>query len=676
MSSRRLVAASVLYHLLLGTSYANVSSSGPGYTAGFLSNTIYSINLQTGATFPVTTIGGSGPDDLALLNKNTAYVLGNSDGNIYSVNLQNNTYSRITPTPIPPGEDPFAIAVANSSTAYVVTYASNTIYSINLQTGGFSPLTTISAGNPGLYDIAIASNTTAYVIGDNNNLIYQVNLQTGASSVVATIPGAVLGGITLVNSTTACVVGNGDNTVRLVDLQTGASSIVTTIAGAALEGVAVSNTTAYTVGDTSNAVYAVNLLNNNVSTLVTLSGNPELSGMALLLQMPTNGLHGNNVSFANYLNANGPIDVIREFALLPSGLEQALESAAPTRNAFLTYASQNAFLAASQALADHGRQKRFHFSKQKGKKIAAANLPMHELLASNAMTVNMPCKSQEPYTIWLSPFGEYAREKPQQQTPGFSLGLGGAVLGFELSRCGKDVAGFGAAYAYTHVHEEAGAGQANLNQGFLIVYGTLNAAQCYFDLGLWGGYYHSNNQRKISFSGVDATAQSETHGWQAAPHFEVGYDGFWIEGCSPKWFGIEPFLMADWVANWESGFQEHGAGSLDMGQKGRFCSLLRGESGLRFHEIVEFGWGRLVIREKGSYAYQKAFHTGRLTAFLAGSPGTFTVETLTTAQNLGIGEFAILFAPANGPYIDLRYQGEFGSQYQSHQGMLEIGKTF
>lgn len=72
------------------------------------------------------------------------------------------------------------------------------------------------------------------------------------------------------------------------------------------------------------------------------------------------------------------------------------------------------------------------------------------------------------------------------------------------------------------------------------------------------------------------------------------------------------------------------------------------------------------------------FHTGAVTALLVGVPSSFTVTTLTGAQNLGLVEFSMLFKPFKRtlPYVELRYQGEFGSRYQSHQGMLEIGKDF
>ncbi len=366
------------------------------------------------------------------------------------------------------------------------------------------------------------------------------------------------------------------------------------------------------------------------------------------------------------------------------------QSVAPTQNALTTYASQNAYLASSQVVTDHLRQKRFH-PQNTIEGPVADNIAQFFADASETRFNQQPTRPTEtpetpeesgcdrdPFTIWLTPFGEYAAEKSQHQTPAFNLGVGGAVGGIEFTTETSDVVGFGLAYIYTHVHENSQAGKGKVSQGFLTLYGTLNASEWYFDLGAWGGYYDTFNQRRIAFSGIKETAKSNTHGWQLAPHFEVGYDGFWWCEDELNWFGIEPFLSGDWVANWEHSLREHGAGSFNMGQKGRFCSEVRGETGIRFHEIVMFDWGRIVFREKASYAYQKTFHTGSLNAFLIGSPGSLSVNTLTGAQNLGVVEFSMLFIheQPEKPYVDLRYQGEFGSKYQSHQVMLELGTNF
>jgi uncharacterized protein with beta-barrel porin domain len=193
------------------------------------------------------------------------------------------------------------------------------------------------------------------------------------------------------------------------------------------------------------------------------------------------------------------------------------------------------------------------------------------------------------------------------------------------------------------------------------------------DLALWGGLYHTDNSRNIVLPGIgSARASSDTNGWQLTPHFAVGYT------YMTDWVTIEPFEMLDWVVSWEQGFTEHGAGVLNMKQKGRTAALCRNEVGLRFDETLSIRWGMVTFHEKTSYVYQKTFNTGSITSSLLGSPGSFTVSTLIGAQNLGVVEFETLFTPENKkyPYGSISYQGEFGSRYQSHQGQATIGLDF
>jgi uncharacterized protein with beta-barrel porin domain len=385
--------------------------------------------------------------------------------------------------------------------------------------------------------------------------------------------------------------------------------------------------------------------------------------------------------FANYLNANAPESTLSLFnALSGAELRNALESAIPTRNSFATFAAQNGYLASAQVVTDHLLQKRIQTRRGSNQQTVSLHLTDDCLYASSNITYSPSkgCPSRGSWTGWLAPFGEYAHEKRQSQTPAFDAALGGAVAAVDYTSAQDHVFGMGLAYAYTHVHQNQGMGHANVNQGFFGAYSLLKMARCYLNLGVWGGYYHVNNHRIVDFAGFHQIARSNTHGWQVAPHLELSYDGFFPVLCGKKWFGIEPFILGDWVANWQQGYTEHGAASLNMKQKGGFSSLLRGETGLRFQEVIICNWGHIELQEKGSYAYQKMFQTGQVTAVLIGSPSSFTVSTLNTAQNLGVAEFSINFVPKNPhiPYVDLRYQGEFGSKYQSHQGIVEIGKDF
>ena len=412
-------------------------------------------------------------------------------------------------------------------------------------------------------------------------------------------------------------------------------------------------------GTMTNSVSVVDLSTFAATTLVT--GLPGANGPYFLVLGPlplpstisTAGLCGNNLSLANYLNASAPAAVVQLFASLQDGaLNRALGSAAPTRNALVTYTSQLTQQALGQLVADHLTQER---------------------------CPGRPRQSDEPYTVWLSAFGEYTRENfhangcPQDKGR-FDATSGGFVAAFDYN--GSDPSPVGGGIGYAHVNMEAhehGADHGSVDQGYIFGYGTFPFTHGYFDLGLWGGYYSVHNNRHISFDGFSAHARLKTHGWQVIPHVELGLN--WL-GDSEDWC-IEPFSSVDWVNTWEDDAREHGASFLNMGQKGRFCSLFKSETGLRFQETATFDWGAVTFREKASYVYQRAVHTGTVTAYLVGSPDSFKVKALSGIQNLGVGEFAILLSPNNDYfYLSLSYQGQFGSNYVSHQGMLEDRQRF
>jgi uncharacterized protein with beta-barrel porin domain len=177
---------------------------------------------------------------------------------------------------------------------------------------------------------------------------------------------------------------------------------------------------------------------------------------------------------------------------------------------------------------------------------------------------------------------------------------------------------------------------------------------------------------------VKETATSHPQGYQVIPSIEFGYHRFAFDRCESPRCGVAPFLLVDWVANWEHKLKERGAAPFNMGQKSRFSSLLHAEAGLRCHETIKWKKGTVVVREKFAYSYQRAYQAGSIQAFLVGSPGHFSLQTLSAAQNLGIAELSIfvLADRPKVPYLDLWYEGQFGVGYQLHQVTLELGKNF
>ncbi len=670
----------VLYVFLSGLvvkiSDASAATLKSVYTADYLSDTIYSVNVDGGYQSVIKIPGNISIIDLKLLNDSTLFVLGSNDSNLYAVDLISNTYRLITSTPIGSGEDLlYSIGIADENTGYAIGYLTNTIYSIDLNNGTSSALLSLS-GDPGLTTIGLLNNSTAYVVGYRNNNLYKIDLNGATYSLVT--PTSVgspasphLEGIAVADSSIAYVVGNTNGLIYQVNLENGSTAQVTpTQVGTPLIDLAINENTGYTVNNLGDEVYAINLSDGSSQVFATIPGT-NLAGITLFLlsdptpispslQIPTTGLAGNSLRLANYLNDPAPNFVLSSFlGLTTTELTQALIATSPARNACITYASQNGYLAFSHLLADHVRQKRFHYSQNIG---------------------SLDCKPSGPSTIWASPFGGYTHLQSQNQTPAFGMSFGGATVGFDFNGINHNLLGCSATYAYTDVQEGNQTGSGDVNQGWLTFYGTASAKLWYADFELSGGYYHGESLRNIVFSEVNETTKCHPQGWQFAPHLEIGYDGFAQNGCSSSLAGLEPFLLLDWVANWEASLTEKGGEGLNMGQESRFCSLFDGEFGFRVHEKVEVNNGQFVFREKFAYSCQKAFNTGSIQAYLLGStsPDYFTIKTLNEWLNLGVIELAMLYQgkTPTSPYFDFRYEGEFGSGYQFHQGVVEIGKNF
>lgn len=443
---------------------------------------------------------------------------------------------------------------------------------------------------------------------------------------------------------------------------------------------------------------------NTSNIIVTLQNSGFTYGIATLRSsfIATSSLKGNNLKVATYLNNNAPFATRYPMILLRgSALNTALESIAPTRNTLSTFATQLSQLSLSRLVSNHTGKNRWERLSYRNTTGAAAyeddfdyfyddddddyfsyddeydddsliSYADEEFITLSNAEEEPPQNRKRKIQGWIAGFGEYSHVRPGPQTPNYAAGSGGIVAAIDYSGMKDHTLGAGAAYAHTHLHENNAAGHANINQGDLFVYGLFKTGKWYFDTALWGGYYHTHNVRKISFQGYDGgSATARIHGWQLSPHLEVGYD-IWR-----GWVGIEPFAVADYVATWEHSAKESGSTLYNFSQKGRYCSLVRTETGLRVQQQIGFDFGTITFMEKGSYAYQKAFHTGTLNAFLVGAPGAFTVTTLQAAQNLGIAEFEILFKPKRDLFnTTVNLHTELGSRYQSYQGTIELSKAF
>lgn len=413
--------------------------------------------------------------------------------------------------------------------------------------------------------------------------------------------------------------------------------------------------------------------------------------------VPSTNLKGNNQIFAQFINDMTPEKACLFIPSLAAGkFEEALMSASPQRNAISLFAADNNLFLLSHTLSVHLRDHRhfrYHPYLRQGEQNALAkqNLDKISLIAQLEKKEPMAdedfCKPQEPvcmpldrpFTLWSGAIGAQITQKEQHETPGFDPTVGGFILGLEKAFGEINQAGGGIAYLFTHVHEKEGAGFSNINQELLFLYASWANRYVYIDSALWAGIFQARQVRDIHLTGYHFRAESDLDGFQLSPHIELGYDKEkQIHGNQGWELILDPFAMADWVNAWQEQYEETGDGPFNIKEKGRYSSFLRAEAGLRFYEVIMWKSWYLTCLEKGSYVCKQPFHLGKVNAFLVGAPGSFTVETLSDTEHLGLIELAMMFEPANQryPYGSISYQGEFGSSYQSNQLTLEVSWDF
>ena len=401
---------------------------------------------------------------------------------------------------------------------------------------------------------------------------------------------------------------------------------------------------------------------------------PLSSILPLFHFIPTGSLSGNNLIFAEYINEFAPENA---FYFIPSNLDgtlsQALQSAAPTRNGISTYTASNNLFFLTTSLANHLRNQQTR-KQPKPTAISQNALPYDQLLTSLSLENKPILHSQDkPFTIWFETIGAWASQKSQHQTVGFDPTTGGAILAFVDQITPRWVVGGGMSYLYTHIHERKDQGHSNINQEDAFIYSSWDNQRFYIDMLLMGGPMQIDQVRNTRITGFSFRSSSHPHGWQLLPHLELGLKQF-----KTHHFYLNPFVMLDWANSWQKSYKEKGDSPFNASQKSFHGSLLRTEAGLRFYETLFFDSWNLTFQEKISYVNTQSFNAGKVKAFLVGAPGSFTVETLSSAANLGVAQFAMSFTPLqlHFPTTTLFYQGELSPKYQSHQINLELAWQF
>lgn len=415
--------------------------------------------------------------------------------------------------------------------------------------------------------------------------------------------------------------------------------------------------------------FQLKYLNNQVF-LEYMSGSPIVKAF-----IATEGLTGNILKFANYLNESAPSS--SEYAILTtlsgSALYNALNSASPARNAFGSFVTEQTLFSFSRIVNNYLGNQRFLKHSNAAEISLATFLPeIQKLYADNSNQCFAPGNKHAPITVWTSGFADFAHEAKESQNPAFNFISEGLLIGFDYESASYNKVGCSLGYAHSQIYDCDHMGGANIPYYCGSLYSSFSLNQFYLQTAFWAVFHQIHRCRNIDYPGVNTKAKGTSNGWQIDPHIEFGYD------VETSWSTVEPYAAIDCAINWEGSFKEHGAGNLNMRQKSHTSYMLQSEAGIRFYQSICKSYGRFGFKEGVSYINRVPFGTGKISTAIVGSSAFVTLQSFTRVQNLGainIDFFAEL-GKKHDVLVSLGYEGQFGSSYIFNEVLLNIVKRF
>jgi uncharacterized protein YhjY with autotransporter beta-barrel domain len=273
-----------------------------------------------------------------------------------------------------------------------------------------------------------------------------------------------------------------------------------------------------------------------------------------------------------------------------------------------------------------------------------------------------PSAAQEPgRSLWVRGLGEFGFQSTDKDRTGFDYRTGGFAAGIGFRPRPDCSIGFGAAYLGSDLDWAAGGGSADASSVKFGIYGSCLISQFFMDAAVSGGFNWIDASRRIVFSGVHRTAESDQTGHGVDVHLRGG-GNFGLQGWQ-----LTPMAGLSYFYLHQGPFAETGANSLNLYVDENTVHALRSILVLRLAKTLTTAGGvRLTPEAALGWAHEFPLDSRILTASLSEVPGAFSVKGFDGAfDSLLAG--AGLTARLNGGFALFgRYDAEIREGFDAH----------
>lgn len=287
--------------------------------------------------------------------------------------------------------------------------------------------------------------------------------------------------------------------------------------------------------------------------------------------------------------------------------------------------------------------------------------------------------------IWVSVLGTRARqstiiERAAIERTGFSLNTKMLIAGSETRNTGNWKFGAAAAYLQSDLDWSARAGQGNLKSTYLGAYASHASGPLRVTGQVFVGYSWLQTKRDISIPDAGLWADySSAINRRASASSHAQMQGVRLELAHQSTLGqltLSPFIGIDYLRQRRDGFEESGAGSLNL----RVAEKTYVESRVRFGLSSEVALGSAqsmvwAMRVNLLTSPRLSASDARLLAAFVGQNSAFSEtgwRAGKTLNQIGLG----LIGRGGSADIEVNYQYEQDSKFRAEAWMLSLRRSF
>ena len=272
---------------------------------------------------------------------------------------------------------------------------------------------------------------------------------------------------------------------------------------------------------------------------------------------------------------------------------------------------------------------------------------------------------------WANVYGQWTTQDADDGFVGYDSDTYGVVLGMDYALSETWLAGLSFGYSSNDLNFDTNAGDGDIDSYFGSLYTGWYHDAFYLESVLTYGSQAYDNKRNVVVGATRLTAHSDHDGNLYSAYLGSGYnfgDDIWQIG---------PFVSLEYLYLDEDGFEEKGAGVLNLIVDDRQTDALISQLGVRAARYFDTGLGALVPELSLAWLYDFDIDDRVITSSFAGASGdAFSITGQEVEQNGVVVGAALTLMQVNGIESSLSYSGEFRDGYDAHALIGQIRIAF